>query len=46
MIVSLKQRNDRLLEILKSNGISDKNVDELDVAIEKDYVQKFWIGCK
>ena len=46
MIESLKQRNNRLLETLKTSGISDKNVDELDIAIEKDYVEKFWIGCK
>lgn len=46
MIVSLKQRNDRLLRLLRTSGVSDKNVDELDVAIEKDYVEKFWIGCK
>lgn len=45
-INQLKKRNIRLLEILKEEGIADKNVDELDVAIEKDYVEKFWIGCK
>ena len=45
-IFSLEERNERLLKILKLSGLSGKAVDELEVAIEKDYVNKFWIGCK
>ena len=42
----LKQRNNKLIEILDKNNIKGKDVDELRLAIDKDYVNKFWIGCK
>lgn len=45
-IEKLKQRNEKLLEQLNKNNKSGKVVDELKLAIEKDYVNKFWIGCK
>ena len=41
-----KQRNNKLIEILDKNNIKGKDVDELRLAIDKDYVNKFWIGCK
>jgi len=43
-IERLKERNIRLLKALTNK--SDKIVEELKLAIEKDYVNKFWIGCK
>lgn len=45
-INKLKNRNDKLIEVLRQNHLKGKQVDELEVAIEKDYVDKFWIGCK
>lgn len=42
----LKERNVRLLNILTEQGITNKEVEELKLAIEKDYVNKFWTGCK
>lgn len=45
-IKRLKERNERLFKILKENGMCGKRLDELDLAIQKDYVNKFWIGCK
>lgn len=45
-IRKLKNRNKRLIQKLKEKGIHSKTLDELDLAIQKDYVNKFWIGCK
>lgn len=45
-IEKLKLRNNKLLEILDKKNIKGKEVDELRLAIDKDYVNKFWIGCK
>ena len=45
-IKELKERNLRLQELVHKNNFTGKMIDELDVAIEKDYVEKFWIGCK
>ena len=45
-IKELKERNLRLQEIVHQERLTGKIIDELDVAIEKDYVDKFWIGCK
>ena len=42
----LKERNNKLLNCLEENNISNKIIDELKLAIEKDYVNKFWTGCK
>ncbi|MBR3512746.1 MAG: HNH endonuclease [Clostridia bacterium] len=45
-IEKLKTRNNKLLLLLQDKIITGKEVDELKLAIEKDYVNKFWIGCK
>lgn len=45
-IKKLKNRNKRLIQKLKEKGMHGKTLDELDLAIQKDYVNKFWIGCK
>lgn len=45
-IKKLENRNNRLLNILKKKGKEGKIINELDLAIQKDYVNKFWIGCK
>lgn len=42
----LKERNKKLLSILEDTNTSNKVVEELKLAIEKDYVNKFWTGCK
>jgi len=42
----LKERNIKLIEALKKGNYSGKQVNELEVAIDRDYVDKFWIGCK
>lgn len=46
IIDRLKDRNNRLLNILYENNVKGKIVEELQLAIEKDYVNKFWTGCK
>lgn len=45
-IERLKDRNNRLSKLLSEKNKSGKSIDELNLAIEKDYVNKFWIGCK
>lgn len=45
-IKKLKTRNNNLISILNQKNIKGKEVDELRLAIDKDYVNKFWIGCK
>lgn len=45
-IKRLKDRNERLLNAMVANNMSGKTLDELKLAIDKDYVNKFWIGCK
>ncbi len=45
-IIKLEERNKEMLQELKQQGKQDKIMDELELAIEKNYVRKFWIGCK
>lgn len=45
-IENLKLRNKKLSLLLKQNNKKDKLVEELNLAIQKDYVNKFWISCK
>lgn len=45
-IQKLKDRNKRLLQELEEKHVNNKIVNELDLSIQKDYVNKFWIGCK
>lgn len=45
-IERLKERNNKLLCSLENNNIANKVTEELKLAIEKDYVNKFWTGCK
>ncbi|MCD7892289.1 MAG: HNH endonuclease [Erysipelotrichaceae bacterium] len=42
----LNIRNKMLQTVMHESDAKGKIVDELDIAIEKDYVEKFWIGCK
>ena len=42
----LKERNEKLLLLMKEKNISNKLLEEISLAIEKDYVNKFWTGCK
>ena len=45
-IEKLKVRNNRLSKLLAEKGQVGKVVDELNLAIDKEFVNKFWIGCK
>ncbi len=45
-IIKLEERNKSLLQFLLENGIKDKHTEELKLAINKDFVRKFWIGFK
>lgn len=45
-IKKLKGRNLRLQKIIHKEKLKGKMINELDVAIENDYVEKFWVGCK
>ena len=40
----LIKRNKKLLQILDAKNISNKEVEELRLAIDKNYVELFWIG--
>ena len=40
----LIKRNKRLIQILDTKKITNKEVEELRLAINKDYVELFWIG--
>jgi len=46
MIQRLEDRNKRLLSAIADRPLSDKHVEELELAIEKDYVRKNWVGFK
>jgi len=45
-ILKLKKRNFDLLKKAQVLNYKDKAIDELEMAIEHDYVDKFWMGCK
>ena len=45
LIERLEDRNQRLVKLLE-NQKKDKHVRELELAIEKHFVRKFWVGCK
>lgn len=45
-IDKLKERNIRLLNLLRSNNESGKDVDNLELAIKNDFIDSFYIGCK
>lgn len=46
MIERLEDRNSVLIGLLKKNGIKDKHASELEMAIENNFVKKFWIACQ
>ena len=45
-INKLESRNLTLMELVKSKGISDKNIEELQLSITDGQVRKFWVGCQ
>ena len=45
-ILRLEERNRDLLRTLQRQGLQDKHVAELKIAIDRDYVRRFWIGCR
>lgn len=45
-IEKLKLRNNNLLKRLEKKKIAGKMFNELKIAIDKNYVDKFWVGCK
>ncbi|MBE1287933.1 MAG: HNH endonuclease [Alteromonadaceae bacterium] len=46
VIQRLEERNIRLLSLLTSNAIKDKQTEELSLCVERDLLRKFWVGCK
>ncbi|MEK3910655.1 HNH endonuclease [Paenibacillus sp. FSL H7-0331] len=46
MIMRLEERNSNLYSLLQTTGIKDKHVSDLDLAINNNYVRKFWITCQ
>jgi 5-methylcytosine-specific restriction endonuclease McrA len=46
MIIKLEQRNIRLYSELLKRGIKDKQVSELELAIQNNLVKKFWVSCQ
>ena len=46
LVNKLIDRNKELLEIMVNKGYQDKQKEELDLSIKRDYVKQFWIGCK
>ena len=40
----LIKRNKTLLKILDAKNVSNREVEKLRLAIDKDYVELFWIG--
>ncbi len=45
-IAKLEKRNAELSKILRRTGEKSKHLDELDIAINKDYVRHHWTGFK
>lgn len=45
LIKKLEERNIKLLKLLESHRL-DKHTEELKLAIDNDYVRKFWVGCR
>lgn len=45
-INKLESRNLNLMELVKNKGISDKNIEELQLSITDGLVKKFWVGCQ
>ena len=45
-INKLESRNITLLAKLKSQGMFDKQVDELQLSVSEGLVKKFWVGCQ
>jgi hypothetical protein len=46
IILKLEKRNIQLLDRLIADGINNKVQDELQLAIEHNYVRKFWLSAK
>ena len=46
LIKKLILRNKKLLKLLIKKNITNKHVDELKIALERDYVVKYWVGFK
>lgn len=45
-IKRLEDRNMKLLEVLSMSEIKDKHLSELKMAIDNNFVKKFWIACQ
>ena len=45
-IMRLESRNRRLSEALQRQGDQSKHSAELQIAIDRDYLKRFWIGCR
>lgn len=45
-IIKLEERNKKLLQRMKEDGIKDKNYSELEFSIKNNQLRKFWISFK
>ena len=45
-IKKLEKRNKKLSKLINQKNFKDKNTEELELSIEKDWVNIFWVGCK
>ena len=48
LIVAIEERNKFLLRELKNDPIlkNKKPTEELEIAINRDFIRKFWINCR
>jgi 5-methylcytosine-specific restriction endonuclease McrA len=46
VIQKLEDRNKRLFDLLVSNGLKDKHLSELEMAIDRNLLRKYWISCQ
>ena len=46
MIKKLVERNKKLSKLIDQKNFKDKNTEDLELSIERDWVKYFWVGCK
>ena len=45
-IKKLVERNKKLSKLIDQKNFKDKNTEDLELSIERDWVKYFWVGCK
>ena len=46
MIKKLVERNKKLSKLIDQKNFKDKNTEDLELSIKRDWVKYFWVGCK